>query len=123
MKKVIPPAVCFLSCLFILSACGGGTTPGLPVAVYTSPPAVPTRTPTPVYIAERLSHVDMTDPSLTADYLFRSFIQIPVGVAWGPDDMLYMADWHGQHVVRMAKDYFFDDLPFCLLYTSPSPRD
>jgi sugar lactone lactonase YvrE len=32
------------------------------------------------------------------------------GVAWGPDDRLYVADWQGSHVVRVAPDGTMDDL-------------
>jgi sugar lactone lactonase YvrE len=54
----------------------------------------------------------MVDTSLTPDYLYRGFLQIPVGVVWGPDEHLYLADWTGRHVVRIAGDFSMDDLPF-----------
>lgn len=117
MRKLIAQAVHLFIIIFSLSACGGGT-PAIPRPVHTSPAPILTPTPTPVTLTERLSHVDMADPSLLADYLYRSFIQIPVGVVWGPDEHLYIADWTGQHVVRMAKDYSYDDL---LFWQSVSP--
>jgi len=47
-----------------------------------------------------------------ADYVYRSFLQIPVGMIWGPDGHLYIADFTGHHVVRVAEDGSMDDLPF-----------
>jgi len=33
-------------------------------------------------------------------------------MTWGPDGYLYIADWAGRHIVRVAKDGSMDDLPF-----------
>jgi len=54
--------------------------------------------------------MSMADQSTQAGYLYRSFIQIPVGLAWGPDGNLYIADWAGRHVVRRSPDGTLDDL-------------
>ena len=35
-----------------------------------------------------------------------------MGMAWGPDGHLYVADQTGHHIVRVAKDGTMDDLPF-----------
>lgn len=50
-------------------------------------------------IIERPSNILLYDPALKSDYAYRSFLQIPMGMAWGPDDKLYIADWAGHHVV------------------------
>ena len=71
---------------------------------------VPQLTPGP--ITERLGHVQLSGSNAPADYAYRAFLQIPVGVAWGADGFLYVADWTGRHVVRVAKDGTMDDLPF-----------
>ena len=59
---------------------------------------------------ERPGHVFLADGMTQADYLYRAFVQIPVGIAWGPDDHLYIADWTGRHVVRLAADETMDDM-------------
>lgn len=43
-------------------------------------------------------------------YLYRSFIQLPEGTTWGPDGHLYVADWGGRHVVRVAPDGTMEDI-------------
>jgi len=60
--------------------------------------------------SERLGHVQVGES--LADYVYRAFLQIPVGIVWGPDNMLYVADWTGRHVVRITKNGIMDDLPF-----------
>ncbi|HNN13688.1 MAG TPA: hypothetical protein PKL78_09030 [Anaerolineales bacterium] len=77
-----------------------------------SPTSRPRTTATPEVFSERLGHVKIVDRDTLADYLYRSFLQIPVGMAWGPNGLLYVADWTGRHVVRVAKDGQVDDLPF-----------
>jgi len=77
-----------------------------------TPTPKPRVTATPEVFSERLGDVKIVDTDTLADYLYRSFLQIPVGMAWGPDGLLYIADWAGRHVVRVAKDGQMDDLPF-----------
>jgi sugar lactone lactonase YvrE len=67
-------------------------------------------TPTPSVLTERPGHVWLTDSDTKAGYILRSFLQIPVGMTWGPDGYLYVADWAGRHVVRVSKDKNMDDL-------------
>jgi sugar lactone lactonase YvrE len=62
-----------------------------------APTTLQTQTP-----SERPIHFSMSDPSTKGDYLYRSFIQVPIGLAWGPDNQLYVADWLGRHVVRVT---------------------
>jgi sugar lactone lactonase YvrE len=76
----------------------------------TVPPTAPTATL--AALTERPGHVWMTGTDTLAGYVYRSFLQIPVGAVWGPDNRLYLADWAGHHVVRVAKDGSMDDLPF-----------
>jgi sugar lactone lactonase YvrE len=69
-------------------------------------------TATPIYFPERLGPVWLSQTKTLAGYAYRSFMQLPVGTSWGPDGTLYVADWGGRHVVRVAKDGTMDDLPF-----------
>ncbi len=69
-------------------------------------------TTTPTVFSERQGHVLILENETLADYAYRSFVQIPVGMAWGPDGLLYVGDWTGHHVVRVAKDGILDDMPF-----------
>ena len=62
-----------------------------------TPVALPTQT-----APERPMHFSMSDPSLQADYSYRSFLQVPLGMAWGPDNQLYVADYLGRHIVRIT---------------------
>ena len=59
---------------------------------------------------ERPGHVLMAAGDAEADYLYRGFVQVPGGIAWGPDGHLYVADQLGRHVVRLAPDGSMDDL-------------
>jgi hypothetical protein len=77
----------------------------------TSPPPSPQPTKIPFPLTERPGHVLLADNSL-AGYAYRLFLQNVTGMAWGPDNMLYVADMEGRHVVRVAKDGTMDDLPF-----------
>lgn len=43
-------------------------------------------------------------------YLYRSFVQIPVKIVYGPDGNIYVADWAGHHVVKIDPDYNVSDL-------------
>ncbi|MCK4816971.1 hypothetical protein KA005_14475, partial [bacterium] len=61
-------------------------------------------------ITNRPCHINLGDGTLKAEYLYRSFLQIPVGMAWGTDGYLYVADWTGRHVIRVSKDGDMDDL-------------
>ena len=83
------------------------------VEMVVAPQPVPTLadTTTPLTSGERPGHVELLGQPM-AGYAYRSFLQIPVGMVWGPDNMLYVADWTGHHVVRVAKDGTMDDLPF-----------
>ncbi|NOH03945.1 MAG: hypothetical protein HND47_19255 [Chloroflexi bacterium] len=69
-------------------------------------------TATLAVFSERQGHVLILENETLADYAYRSFVQIPVGMAWGPDGLLYVGDWAGHHVVRAAKDGKMDELPF-----------
>jgi len=97
----------FVMLLVVMSACS----PASPTSIET-PTAKPRVTATPVVFLERQSHIRIMDDQAVADYAYRSFLQIPVGMAWGPDGMLYIGDWTGHHVVRVTKDGEMDDLPF-----------
>ncbi|MGB2962948.1 MAG: NHL repeat-containing protein [Anaerolineales bacterium] len=66
--------------------------------------------PTPEALSERPGHVWDADRINLAEYAHRSFLQIPVGMTWGPDGYLYVADWTGRHVVRVNKQGEMDDL-------------
>ena len=82
------------------------------LVVAPQPISTPVPTTTSLTSAERQGHVWLTGTQPIAGYAYRSFLQIPVGMVWGPDNMLYVADWTGHHVVRVAKDGTIDDLPF-----------
>jgi sugar lactone lactonase YvrE len=58
---------------------------------------------------ERPGHV-WTTSGLETSYLYRSFLQIPVGLALGPDGHLYIGDWTGHHVVKVSPDGTMEDL-------------
>ncbi len=81
-----------------------------PTAIALPIPTAALTSPAPA--SERPGHVQVTGLTEPAGYAYRAFMQIPVGMVWGPDDMLYVADWTGRHVVRVAKDGTMDDLPF-----------
>ena len=106
--------------LIALIGCTQSQSAPTPTAAPTEAPSQPRATataaaaePEPVAeFAERLGHVWIPEASAFAEYAYRSFLQIPVGMVWGPDGMLYVADWTGRHVVRVAKDGTLDDLPF-----------
>ena len=75
---------------------------------------------------ERPGHVLMADSQTKADYLYRGFVQIPGGMAWGPDGHLYVADQLGRHVVRLALDGSMDDLGIWQapdMWNDDGPRD
>lgn len=114
--KTISICTLFIAAI-LLSACGssaGQSTPtslGISTSWPTSPPPSPQPAKIPFPFTERPGHVLLADNSL-AGYAYRSFLQIPAGMAWGPDNMLYIADMEGRHVVRVAKDGTMDDLPF-----------
>ena len=55
-------------------------------------------------------YVTMSSTNTAAEYLYRTEIQIPVDITWGPDGYLYVADWTGRHVVKIDKDYNTTDL-------------
>lgn len=104
-----------LAALIVLVGCN--PIPVTPAATPTATRrAVPTPTArptaTPAALAERLGHVWIKESSTLADYAYRAFLQIPVGMVWGPDGRLYVADWTGRHVVRVAMDGTMDDLPW-----------
>lgn len=63
----------------------------------------------PEALTERPGHV-WTTSGLKADYVHRSFLQIPVGMVWGPDGYLYIGDWAGHHVVKVSPDGSLEDL-------------
>jgi len=44
------------------------------------------------------------------DYVYRSFLQLPVDMTIGPDGNLYVADSDGKHIVRVSPDGEMDDL-------------
>ena len=46
----------------------------------------------------------------TADYLYQAELQIPLGLAWGPDDLLYVADFAGHRISTVSHDGDIVDL-------------
>ncbi len=91
----------------------------LPAAVISTPPSTSATLPVPVIATatplvpkERPGTVWVVASDTLAGYALRSFLQIPVGMTWGPDHKLYIADWSGHHVVRADKSGVIDDLPF-----------
>ena len=107
--------------VLVLSACGGPVSEkvapatesaGTATSNPTFEPLIPQPTMTPILFSERQSPVWLPEANTFAGYLHREFLQIPVGMVWGPDNLLYIADWTGRHVVRVGKDGTMDDLPF-----------
>jgi len=100
---------------FIITACGGVTsvfaptfTPAAPTATSSPTPIPPT--PTPIWFDERPPHFSTVDENLEIGYAYRSFLQIPTAITWGPDGFLYIADGGGQHIVKVSEDGFMEDL-------------
>lgn len=60
--------------------------------------------------SERPVHYSLAYPDMVGGYLYRTFIQTPVGIEIGPDDHLYVADWNGGHIVRLSPDGTAEDL-------------
>lgn len=56
------------------------------------------------------NHVNVVDPSQSAEYRYHEFLQVPFGAAWGPDGYFYLADLGGRHVVRVGPDGTMDDV-------------
>ncbi len=80
----------------------------------------------PTQRVERPGHVFMAAGGAKADYLYRGFVQVPGGIAWGPDGHLYVADQLGRHVVRLAPDGSMDDLGIWRnpgMWNEDGPRD
>jgi len=61
-------------------------------------------------LEERPSHIWWTESGAEPGFAYRSFIQTPLGMAWGPDGQLYISDWTGRHVVRVTPEGEMDDL-------------
>ena len=118
MKHLINHA--FWVLVLLLTACGSSleqaapmtTSPGTATPRPTFEPPIPEPTMTPITFSERQSPVWLPETNTLAGYVYRAFLQIPVGMVWGADNMLYIADWTGRHVVRVGKDGTMDDLPF-----------
>jgi sugar lactone lactonase YvrE len=106
-KSRVLPAL-FLILTMVISSCGQPT----PVPTVAPTRTLPAPTPTTGPFTERLGHIRFPGPHKQATYVYRSFLQGPAGLAWGPDDHMYIADSNGHHVVRIAKDGTMDDLPF-----------
>ena len=60
--------------------------------------------------AERMGHVFMIDNNASIEYLYRTPIQIPVKMVYGPDGNIYVADWTGHRVLKIDHDYNVSDL-------------
>jgi len=74
---------------------------------------------------ERPVHFRLEYSTMSGDYLYRSFIQLPWGIEVGLDDQLYVADWNGRHIVRLSPDGV-KDLGFWqnpTLFTMTGPQD
>ncbi|MBN1777111.1 MAG: hypothetical protein JW811_03230 [Clostridiales bacterium] len=54
---------------------------------------------------EGIGHITMVKANTSIAYLYRTFIQIPVQMVYGPDGCIYVADWTGHHVVKLDQDY------------------
>ena len=99
----------------VISACGTASPTPSSIPTQTLPtkiPVPPIQLPTPELLTERLGDVWVSESNILADYVYRSFLQIPGGMAWGLDGHLYVADSPGHHIVRIAKDGTMDDLAF-----------
>lgn len=75
---------------------------------------------------ERPMHFRLETNQIKGDYLYRTFIQTPVGMDVGPDGMIYIADGHGNHIVRLAPDGESTDLGLWrdpAMFTSGGPQD
>jgi len=59
---------------------------------------------------ERSIHISLVDDGMQAEYAYRSFIQIPIGMAFGPDGCMYICDWGGKHIVKVDKEGNMCDL-------------
>ena len=81
------------------------------IAPATAPAEKPVQTQASSVRSQRPVHFSLLGLSAgKADYGYRSFLQNPVGMAWGPDNLLYVADWMGRHVVRVAADGALSEL-------------
>jgi len=79
-------------------------TPTPPPTFTPLPSLTPTATPEEGKRSQRAVHFSMEDPKLLPAYFYRSFLQRPEGLGWGPDGMMYIADPAGRHIVRLALD-------------------
>jgi sugar lactone lactonase YvrE len=118
MKRTLLHHAFLFLLIIVLPSCSPAAQTFTPIPTQDLP-SLPTNThvpplPTPDHdlLTERLGHVWLEGPGQLADYIHREFLQIPVGMAWGPDGFLYVADWLGHHIVRVAEDGSMDDLPF-----------
>jgi len=54
--------------------------------------------------SERPAHFYLAEGITPPGYAYRSVLQNPQEMAIGPDGLLYVADWLGRHIVRVAPD-------------------
>lgn len=115
MKSTIITSIAVILMTLILAACGEVVsvfaptfTPSAPTATSSPTPIPPT--PTPIWFDERPPHFSTTSENLEIGYAYRAFLQLPTAIAWGPDGFLYVADWGGQHIVKVSDAGFMEDL-------------
>jgi len=117
-----PAAVLFVLALLVTSCSGSdsagaassSTSPQMTTAnaVDEAPPDTSATAPTVAAAqepTERSSHIYLPDGT-PIEYLYRSFIQLPVGMTRGPDGLIYIADHGGRHVVRITAEGEAEDL-------------
>jgi sugar lactone lactonase YvrE len=115
MKRLVLTSISIILLGYIITACGGVIsvfvptfTPAAPTATSSPTPIPPT--PSPIWLDGRPPHFSSIDENLEVGYAYRAFLQLPLGMAWGPDGFLYIADWGGQHIVKVSEAGFMEDL-------------
>ena len=100
-----------IALIMVLMGCATPTLQPTPSQSPTKIASIPTQLPRPTLVpilqadrTERPAHYSMTNLAFQPQYAYRSLIQTPIGLTWGPDDRLYIADGAGRDVLVVDQD-------------------